>query len=1186
MSNHFGNIPIQQQDPSRSKRKRIKTPATRPSKKHASRKKQTPKGLKFWLWPAICLLLLATYSIAGFFILPYYLTDILPVKIAKNTDYTLTPGKVTFNPFTFRLASIDGPTIYQAGHPVISLKSFTADLAPLLLLRNDLVCNAVTIRELVINITRRPDGTYNFDDIFGRKDKVTSSDIMNFSDLPFFFSLNNITIEDSTVVFYDQPTGKTHTINNIQLALPTLSNIPFQADNYIRPEFSAVVNGSPVKLSGQAHVTDSKKGTLATNLFCDINGLNLTLYSEYLPFKLPFTVTNGKANGTIKLNFNSARKKIDKLSISFDLQIVNSQILNQDKSISVTTPSINLSGELLPTSEKLHIVSVVLNTPQIRSNGDSLLKNIGNFLQTHKQPLLPGSTKNSSFSLMLDLFLIDNGTVQLFSHRQAQNPESTWSSVQLSIKNYSSIHKSDKKKNSGSFRFSGEDKTGSAYFSWQGLITSPQSVNGKLTLNSFPARNFFRFFNTDNKLEVKGNLDLNGKMSLTREKSPTAPFGVTLTDTKFTVHKFKLLEDKLEILSGSIFESSSFSTANKSLHFGNISLHNGLLRFPYEKLPGILRSFSHNKYEFTTLDFSGKTLFLNKKGGPFLSFPSSTLTINAPDKSGKQTFSVLAKTRAKGVFNATGNMQFEPFSLSLKTGFNGLPTKKIFTLLSDALFLKNIEGTFSGNGFVSLPKKNYSGELRFKSARYQTKGTTSQNWGDIYFQGVNLSTRPFHLGIAEADFQNSELSWQIDTAGNDPMQQLADFFQKNIPAAQQTVKNKKISISVVDIQEITFNRGRVLIYDKRLSPTWEAEIEDFSGNISGIHSALSADKSKYSFSGLLDDSKFDVEGEIAFFSAKANTTYSLNVQAYPLAFFHKQLASFTDINTERGEFDILLNGEWQGNQFRESGTLTFSDIEPASPSSDSALAIALLADLDNMFKIDFDFTQPAEKKNPLSEKILSHFQTLVVKSSVSPLLLLDSNYTDLIGNEFIEFIPGESTLSSKGTATLNRYITLLKSHPQIGLELFASADKEKDSPALERQLKAKENKRVDAENRQRYAEWKQKKDNYEIQLKKQNSTTEPTGKIAELDIPVEILSDYIPVEQEPFTVNNDMLLRLAAKRAKVVSDLLTASLSSQMNRVRISPLTDIDQSEYPPTPIVHIALHAVTQKQQNSAQSK
>jgi hypothetical protein len=65
-----------------------------------------------------------------------------------------------------------------------------------------------------------------------------------------------------------------------------------------------------------------------------------------------------------------------------------------------------------------------------------------------------------------------------------------------------------------------------------------------------------------------------------------------------------------------------------------------------------------------------------------------------------------------------------------------------------------------------------------------------------------------------------------------------------------------------------------------------------------------------------------------------------------------------------------------------------------------------------------------------------------------------------------------------------------------------------------------------------------------------------------------------------------MLLRLAAKRAKVVSDLLTASLSSQMNRVHISPLTDIDQSESPPAPIVNIALHAVTQKQQNSSQSK
>ena len=1176
MSDHFGNIPIQQQDPSGSNRKRLKT-KPRPTRKQAK------KDLKFWLWPIICLLLLGTYSVSGFFILPYYLTGILPEKISKSTDYTLTPGKVTFNPFTFRLASVDGPTIYQAGHPVISLKSFTADLAPLLLLRNDLVCNAITVKELVVNITRSPDGTYNFDDIFGKKDKTTSSDIMNFSDLPFFFSFNNITIKDSTIIFHDQPTGKTHTINNIQLALPTLSNIPFQANNYIRPEFSAVINGSPVKLSGQAHVIDPKKGTLATNLSCDINGLNLTLYSEYLPFELPFTVTNGKANGTIKLNFNPVDQKTDKLSISFDLQIANAQILNQDKSISVTTPSIHLSGELLPASEKLHIASVVLNTPQIRSNGDSLLTNIGKFLQTKKQPVQVGSTKNRSFSLMLDLFLIDNGTVQLYSDRKAQNPKSTWSSVQLSINDYFSTPQNDKEKNKGSFRFSGEDKAISAYFSWQGQITSPQSVNGKLTLNSFPARNFFNFFDNDNKLEIKGSLDLNGKMSLFHQESPAAPFGVKLTDTKLTVHKFKLLEDKLVILSGAIFESSSFSATNKLLHFGNISLHKSLLRLPYKKLPNLFHSFSQKKYHFATLDFSGKTIFQGKKDRNFLSFPSSTLKINAPDKSGKQTFSLLVKTPKKGLFNATGNMQIEPFSLSFKAGFNGLPTKKIFALFSDALFLTNIEGTFSGNGSISLPEKSYTGELRFKSARYQTEGNSVQNWGDIYFQGVNLSTKPFHLGIAEADFQNSELSWQIATAGNDPMQQLANFLQKNIPALQHSTKNKKISISAVDIQEINFNNGRVLIYDKRLTPTWEAEIEEFSGNISGIHSALSAKKSKYSFSGLLDDSKFDIDGEISFFSAKTNTTYSLNVEAYPLASFHKQLASLTDINTGKGEFDILLNGEWHDNQFLESGSLTFSDIESVSPSSDSALAVALLSDSYNMFKIDFNFTQPARQKSPLSEKILSNFQTLVVKSTVSPLLLLGSNFTDLIGNEFIEFIPGESALSPKGLATLNRYITLLNSRPQIGLELFGSMDKERDSATLLKQLNASENARIDTKNRQRYAEWQQKKNNYEVQLKKQNSKTAPEGKIAELDIPPAILSDYIPLPPEPVAVNDDMLLNLAAKRAKVVFEFLTARFSPQTDRISISPLTNRDQSEYSHSPVVNITLHAITGKQQTSS---
>ncbi len=45
---------------------------------------------------------------------------------------------------------------------------------------------------------------------------------------------------------------KTHHVKDIELALPAISNFPYQSDTYIHPRFSAVVNGSPVKLTGEA----------------------------------------------------------------------------------------------------------------------------------------------------------------------------------------------------------------------------------------------------------------------------------------------------------------------------------------------------------------------------------------------------------------------------------------------------------------------------------------------------------------------------------------------------------------------------------------------------------------------------------------------------------------------------------------------------------------------------------------------------------------------------------------------------------------------------------------------------------------------------------------------------------------------------------------------------------------------
>ena len=95
------------------------------------------------------------------------------------------------NPFTFTFTlqdiqlqpsrSIDG------NKELLRIDRVVADLAPISLLRNDLVSNAVTVEGLALNVIRSQDNRYNVEDLFAIRQQGEASDIISFSELPFLF---------------------------------------------------------------------------------------------------------------------------------------------------------------------------------------------------------------------------------------------------------------------------------------------------------------------------------------------------------------------------------------------------------------------------------------------------------------------------------------------------------------------------------------------------------------------------------------------------------------------------------------------------------------------------------------------------------------------------------------------------------------------------------------------------------------------------------------------------------------------------------------------------------------------------------------------------------------------------------------------------------------------------------------
>ncbi|WP_457577614.1 DUF748 domain-containing protein [Desulfomarina sp.] len=1165
MSDRFGNIPIQ--PPTSTPKK------TSPPKKRAARRKKTKRHPGFTFKHGLGLLLLPVllivYSLAGFFGVPYYINALLPSTVFEKTGLFFKTGHTTFNPYTFSFQSenIFLKLTKNDNRHLLFIKSLSGKLSPLHLLRNDIVCNDLTIIEPDANLIRNKDKSYNFSPLFQPGRQKSYSDMMNFSDLPFHFSLNNIQVTDGSITFIDQPAEKTHSIKNIQLALPSFSNLAIQADNYIRPHFSATVNGSPVDLSGEAGIGSSGSTRTSTDLVCNLTAIDLPLYLSYLPFSLPFSITKGKADGKIGLKFDPQGEKGRKLAVRFILNISKANILAHNNTLDLAIPRARLEGTLNPVSQNIHLDTVSLTEPVISSFGRGFVKNISSLLNTDSSKKNPVSREKSGYTAKINSLTIKNGTLKQFTDSEKNKIINEWTMLQLEAHRLSTREKNekgDKKEKAGTFTLTGTRKKSSASFAWKGKIIQPTSFHGTLTANHLDLNDLAHFLEMPPLQSMTGTAALKGELALNltgREKNKKNNSFYQLNDATVTIRDFQLSsssrkkkKNRSTELSAERLIFEGFNRNKKIINFGRVRFEKGILILKKGQLPEIFSFFTEGKYKIQSLQFKGRSRFIADKASQIL-FPDFSIKATALNraKTVKNNLSLSAKGKDTTRFTGTGSIRLTPFRGTMKTEFAQIPVKALFPWFSKSPLLRDIKGLVGGKGTFTFPGTGFTGTLHAGKGSLTLQNNHTVSWAGTVLHGLNYAARPFHLGIALVELQSPSLPWTITKDDDTALENFAAFLQSYFPMADRTRRGKKtVTLSPVDIQEIVILNGQIALNDTRTTPPWKADISQLKGRIRNIHSGMAPVISQLQFSGKLDDSPFTVEAQSDLFSAEKNGSFSFNLDDLPLASFHHQISPVLDINTGKGDFGLEINSYWEDSQLSSSGKIHFSEIEPVSPVADSAMTLALLEGTDNSFSMDLSFsTPPPVAATSLFDRILVQFQKHVVKSSVSPFLLARGDFTDLIDNEMIEFIPGEFMLSDKGRNNLSKYGALLINHPNISLVLSGNYDEKTDRAAMKKQMEEIELKRVDSENKKKFAEWKKQKEAYyrALELKQKKMALE--GKIMEQDIPPEFLHEFVAVQPQTIQVNQAMLEELARKRAKIVQKHLTSQLQLKPERIQL-----------------------------------
>ncbi len=236
----------------------------------------------------------------GFLAVPPILKGYLARTLTRELHRPVAIRAVRFNPFTLT-ATVAGCEVKDRDgiSPFISFASLRINLSSWSLPERAPVVSALVLRGLRLNLVRNRDGTYNFSDL-----------LKSGSGKPLRYSLNNIEILDSSVVFDDRPTGTRHEVTRLRIALPFLSNLPRKVNVYLTPALTALVDGRVVDIHGEGRPFSARH---VSRVSFDVSHLDLARYLPYLPADLGFRVVSGNLGthvGFIFLQDGSGRSKI------------------------------------------------------------------------------------------------------------------------------------------------------------------------------------------------------------------------------------------------------------------------------------------------------------------------------------------------------------------------------------------------------------------------------------------------------------------------------------------------------------------------------------------------------------------------------------------------------------------------------------------------------------------------------------------------------------------------------------------------------------------------------------------------------------------------------------------------------------------------------------------------------------
>ena len=371
---------------------------------------------------------LVLFGVAGFFIAPAVLKPLIIEKISAALHRKTSIDKININPFALSV-TIKGFSLEDPGRksPFIAFDELYVNAdAFSSIFRRALILRKISLKNPYFGISRKQDGSYNFTDLIPKSEGEGKPKPVK-EEKPFLFSLNNIQIINGKIDFSDEPNKTNHTVREMNLSIPFVSNIEYYLKEYVEPKFSAIVNDNKFELAGK---TQPFLTSRATSFNVNIQDLDIPFYLKYVPVKMNFKLNSARLDTKMKINFVMYKDKSPSLALSGNatLRKIVLNDMQNNKIISLPSLSVNMTS-VEPLVPNIRLAEIVIQSPELVIRRDKQGEiNLLNLVQKQtkkektiaKETTAPASAKKTELKFRLDNFLIDKADITFIDAKPYQ----------------------------------------------------------------------------------------------------------------------------------------------------------------------------------------------------------------------------------------------------------------------------------------------------------------------------------------------------------------------------------------------------------------------------------------------------------------------------------------------------------------------------------------------------------------------------------------------------------------------------------------------------------------------------------------------------------------------------------------------------------------------------------------------